>query len=56
MEKQPSLIGDSSGRWLNTNYPVHNVTWQKGLCNNSPADPQRLTSHWCCHLWTLKTK
>lgn len=42
MEKQSSLIGDSSGRSLNTNYPVHNVTWQKELCNNSPKDPQRL--------------
>lgn len=39
MEKQSSLIGDSSGRWLNTNYPVHSVTWQKALCNNSPTDP-----------------
>lgn len=52
MEKQPSLIGDSSGRSLNTNYPVHNITWQKELCNNSPKDPQRLTSHRCCQLWT----
>lgn len=51
MEKQSSLIGDSSGRSLNTNYPVHDVTWQK-TNNNSPADPQRLTSHWCCQLWT----